>query len=174
MVHPSIHGQPPHTTLQRGPPHPSLTVENPDLLQTSSPSLYLRKLQECLYMPRNLLWSAPGAPHLVCSKGSLPVRWPGCCVEGEGGKSRETPSFLFGLGPRLRWRPNLEREDVVGLGHVEAVVTEMPRPWGVVPAPQGAPHDGVRGREDQEGCRGREAWAERGLRIQGADNNVRH
>ena len=63
---------------------------------------------------------------------------------------------------------------MVGLGHVEAVVTEMPRPWGVVPAPQGAPHDAVRGRRDQGGCRGREAWAECDLRIQGADNDVRH
>ena len=66
-------------------------------------------------------------------------------------------------------------------------VTEIPRPWGVVPAPQGAPPrrgkrekrprvlwgGGGRWRERSLG-RGEQAWAEWDLRIQEASNDVRH
>ena len=124
-MHPSTHEQLLHVTIQGHPPHLSLTVENSDFLQTSSIPIIVGTsgafvhVREPTMVRPNAGSSSPSmyaarAHSLLDDRDRLEGR--------EGGMSRETLSFPSDLGPWLKWRLNLGREDVVGLGRSEALV----------------------------------------------------
>lgn len=83
----SNHEQPLHRTPWRSPLHPSLTVENLDLLQSSFPPPEFVGTSGVFIYVQEPSWPIPplGLLSLLCSKYSLTVRW----LEQGGGKRKK-------------------------------------------------------------------------------------